>query len=1170
MGNTLNFLTKLNKHLLRITTTYVKEQNMYIFIVYIWEKIVNMKKILCFALLLAISQLYSQFNTSAPWILNDSLAKKSKLTIDEAVQVFESYWNTHDKEIKGSGYKPFMRWESHWRNKTNAQGYLITPQQMWDAFDAKKIRSQQRNSNAVQMPPSNWQPVGPFTHTNTGSWSSGQGRVNTVLVDPSNPNTIYIGTPAGGIWKSTNGGDNWTPLGDNLPQIGVSGIAVDPNNPNIIYIATGDCDAADSYSVGVLKSIDGGLSWNTTGLTFTGTDSFAGDIIINPGDSNMLWVATNTGIYRTTNAGTNWTMVQSGNFSQGRIRLKPGVNSTVYAVSNNRFYRSTNSGSSFSIVTSGLPANSGRLLLDVTAANSEYIYILSATTGYGFQGIYRSTNGGTTWTKTSGTTNIFESTQAWFDLALAASPTNAEEIYTGCLNVWKSNNGGVTSTKINSWSEPFAAAYTHADIHFLRFYGNKLYCGSDGGIYVSDNGASSFTDKTATAQIGQFYRVAVSKQTASKMVGGLQDNGGYAYSNNQWKNYYGADGMDTAISPLNNNLYYGFIQSGGGLYVSNSAGNSISSSVGAPSGENGNWITPLTINSAGELFAGYTNLYMLSGSEWAPQSVSPFSGSRLERIAIDPSNDLNMYVVDDSVLYKSTDKGVNFSAVYFSASDITSVDVHSSNSSIIYLTTSGIDGEALQSNDGGVTFFSISEGLPSLGKNIIVHQGRNTNNPLYLGTSLGVYYRDDSMSQWEPFDTNLPNVSVTDLEINLEDNLLIAATYGRGIWQAAIPFQIPVNDVKLTEILSPSSVNVNCNSVVVPEISVKNNGQNSISSITFNYSYNAAPYTYVWNGNLASSQTTTIPLPAVSLPKGAYDFQVSSTITNDAYADNNSALGVFYINDAGTVNETNTFENPSDVLLANDEGSATSLWQRGIRTGGILASGANNVYATGLSGEYPDLTKSFLTSECYNLTQLANPQISFKLAFDLELNWDILYVQYSIDLGQTWEVLGFQGDNWYNSDRTPDTSGSDCFNCVGAQWTGTNATLQTYSYPLTILDTETNVLFRFVFHSDQSVTEQGAIIDDFLISGTLANEAFDLSTLVIYPNPSEGIFNITAKNTQIDTIEVYDVLGKQISIKYNTDNASNVELDLSTASTGIYFVKIQSDDQTVTKKITKK
>ncbi len=1142
-----------------------------IYYLYIFgKKLMKMKKLLLFTLLLAITQSYSQFNTNAPWIQNDSLARKSQLTIDEAVQVFENYWNTHDKTLKGSGYKPFMRWETHWRNKTNAQGFLITPQQMWDAYNAKKMRSQQRNSSAAQVPPSNWQSVGPFTHTNTGSWSSGQGRVNTVLVDPSNPNTIYIGTPAGGIWKSTNSGDNWTPLGDNLPQIGVSGIAVDYNNPNIIYIATGDCDGSDSYSVGVLKSTDGGLSWNTTGLTFTGTDNFAGDILINPSDSNMLWVATNNGIYRTTNAGVNWTMVQGGSFSQGRIRLKPGTNSTVYAVSNNRFYRSTNSGSSFSIVSTGLPSNSGRLILDVTPANSEYVYILSATTGYGFQGIYRSTNGGTSWAETSGTTNIFESNQAWFDLALAVSTTNADEVYTGCLNVWKSTNGGATSTKINSWSEPFSAAYSHADIHFLRYYGDKLYCGSDGGIYVSEDGANSFTDKTATAQIGQFYRVAVSKQTASKMVGGLQDNGGYAYSNSQWKNYYGADGMDTAISPINNNLYYGFIQSGGGLYISNNAGNSLTSSVGAPDGENGNWITPLTINSAGELFAGYSNLYMLSGNEWVQQNATLFNGSNLERIAIDPTNDLNMYVVDDSVLYKSTDKGVSFIAAYFAGSDITSVDVHSSNSNIIYITTSGIDGEALQSNDGGNTFFSISDGLPSIGKNIIIHQGRNTDNPLYLGTSLGVYYRDDTMSQWEPFDTNLPNVSVTDLEINLEDNLLVAATYGRGIWQTTIPVQLPPNDVKVTEILSPSSVNVNCNSAIVPEISVKNNGLNAISSIAFNYTYNSVPYSYNWSGNLASNQTAIIALPVVNLAKGAYDFEVTSTIPNDAYADNNSAQGVFYINDSGTVNETNTFENPTDVLLENDEGSATGLWERGIRTGGILASGSNNVYATGLSGEYPDLTKSFLISECYDLTQLANPQISFKLAFDLEQNWDILYVQYSTDLGQAWEVLGTQDTNWYNSDRTPETSGADCFNCVGAQWTGTNASFQTYNYPLSILNSETNVIFRFVFHSDQSVTEQGVIIDDFLISGTLGNEEFDLSTLVIYPNPSAGIFNIAAKDTQIDTIEVYDVMGKQISIKYNTDNASNVELDLTTASTGIYFVKIRSNDQIVTKKITKK
>lgn len=1128
-----------------------------------------MKKIVFFAAILFCSSLFAQYNTKAPWMNGYEEAKKSEASIDELVALFDAYWQTHDKNQKGSGYKPFMRWENHWRNKTNSQGYLITPQQMWEAYYAKKNRSLQRSSS-VQMPISNWESVGPFTHTNTGSWSSGQGRVNTVLVDPSNANTVYIGTPAGGIWKSTNAGDAWTPLSDNLPQIGVSGIAVDYSNSNVIYIATGDCDAADSYSVGVMKSTDGGLTWNTTGLVFNDTSSFAGDIIIHPTNSNMLWVATSDGIYRTTNGGTTWTQVQSGDFSQGRIRLKPGTPSTVYAVSRDRFYRSTNSGANFTAITAGLPFNSGRLLLDVTPANPEYIYILSATVGSAFQGVYRSTNGGTNWTETSGNTNIFESNQAWYDLALAVSPTNANEIYTGCLNIWKSTNGGANFTKINNWSDPTGPTYTHADIHYLRFYGNKLYCGSDGGVYVSENNATSFTDKTATAQIGQFYRIAVSKQSAGKMVGGLQDNGGYAYSNSQWKNYYGADGMDTAIHPSNSNLYYGFIQSGGNLYISNDAGNSLSSSVGAPDSENGNWITPLMMNAGGELFSGYTNLYKLSGGNWIQQNNNSLGGGSIEVISIDPSNDLIMYVANDNSLYKSTDKGITFTDVFVAPETITSIDVHSTNSNIVYITTAGINGEALKSVDGGLTFTSFSEGLPNIGKNVIVHQARNSDNPLYLGTSLGVYYRDDTMAQWEPFDTNLPNVSVTDLEINLEDAKIVAATYGRGIWQSTIPVQIAADDVKLIEITNPSSVNVNCDNNVAPQITIKNNGLNSIAAVNFNYSYNAVPYTYTWNGNLASNQTTSVTLPNITLAKGAYEFLVSSTIVNDAYSDNNTGQGVFYINEAGTVNVTNTFENTSDDLLSNDEGSSTGIWTRDTKSGAVIDSGTNKVYTTNTSGEYQDMKKSFLISECYNLSVLANPQISFKLAYDLENNWDILYMQYSTDLGQNWQVLGVMGPDWYNSDRTPDTSGSDCYNCVGAQWTGTNSTLSTYFYPLTDLASETSVIFRFVFQSDQAVTQEGVIVDDFLISGTLATQEFDANDLIVYPNPSSSIFNIATQNITIDSVQVFDVLGKQINVTFNSSNSNNLQLDLTNASTGIYFVKIKSNNQEVTKKITKK
>jgi hypothetical protein len=1145
-----------------------------VYFIYLGKKFTIMKKILLFVTLFLSFFAFSQFNRNAPWIPNEIKAKTSQTTIDTQVNLFNAYWENKDKFKKGSGYKPFMRWEYHWRNLTDKQGFLISPQEMWTALNQKKTSSANKNNTNPATPPSNWEAVGPFTHTNTGSWSSGQGRVNTVHVDPSNPNTVYIGSPAGGIWKSTNSGDSWTPMSDNLPQIGVSGIAVDPNNSNIIYISTGDCDGGDTYSIGVMKSIDGGVNWTTTGLTFTTTNKSSGDIIINPTNSNMLWCATSDGIYRTLNAGTTWTLEQAGDFSQGRIRLKTTDPTVVYAVSNTKFYRSTNSGDTFTAngLTSGFPNTSGRLVMDVTAADANYIYVLSASGSGAMQGIYRSVNGGTNWTKTSGTNDTFDgSTQAYYDLGFAVSQTNRDEIYTGCLNIWKSSNGGADFTQVNNWNAPTNQAYTHADIHYLRFFGNKLYCGSDGGVYVSDNASVSFTDKTSSAQISQFYKVAVSKQTAAKMVGGLQDNGGHAFSGGQWKNYYGADGMDSAVDPNNSNLYYGFIQNGGGLYISNTAGATLSSGVQAPAGISGNWVTPLVVNNQGEVFAGYNNLYKVVDGAWVLQNSGAIGSGNLELIAIDPSNDNNMYVANGSGLYKSTDKGENFINVYSAPSNITSIDVHSSNSNIIYLTTSGTAGQALKSTNGGTSFTSFSTGLPSIAKNVIVHQGRNSLNPLYLGTSLGVYYTDDTMTLWEPFDTNLPNVSVTDLEINLEDNKLVAATYGRGIWQAAIPSETPTNDIKLVEIQNPSSVNINCTDLVTPTITVKNNGANAIDTITFNYSINATPYTFNWSGNLNSNQTTSINLPSLTLAKGVYSLLVTSTILNDAYNDNNTGSLVFYLNDSGTVNVTNTFETPTDELLEYNDGSASGLWIRGIRTGGTLASGTNNVYATKLNGNYPDVTKSYLVSQCYNLSQLANPRISFDLAFDVELNWDIIYVDYSTNFGQTWSVLGVQGTNWYNSNRTPQTSGNDCNNCVGAQWTGTETAVQNYFYSLAALSSETNVIFRIVFQSDDSVNAQGATVDNFLIGGTLANESYDINNITIYPNPSTGVYTINSNTTSLDKIEVYDIMGKIIETKNNIQvNGNSTNLNLTHISSGIYFVKIYSNNLTTVKRILKK
>ena len=724
---------------------------------------------------------YAQFNEDAPWAKKTELTGKvNPQTMDEIVASFNAYWLNHDKEKKGSGYKPFKRWEYQWSNNTHQNGTLVTPGELWSAWQTKINSKKQKGQVAagINAKTSSWFPVGPFNHTNTGSWSSGQGRVNVVYVDPSNANTIYVGAPAGGVWKSTDAGITWSPLSDSLPQIGVSGIVVAHNNPNVIYIATGDRDATDTYSVGVLKSTDGGITWNTTGLSFANTFTTASDIYMHPTDSNTLWVATSAGLYKTTNAGVSWTVVLSGNIKD--IKLKPSDPNTIYAVKPSSFHKSTDGGTTFTTITSGLPVSSGRLVIDVTPANSAYVYVLSATTGNGFQGLYRSIDSGTTFAKTANTTDVFESTQAWYDLALAVSSTDANVVFTGCLNVWKTTNGGTSFTKVNNWSSPTAATYTHADIHFLRYYGNKLYCGSDGGIYMSSNTGTSFSSLTAGLQISQFYKISVSKQTSSKMVGGLQDNGGHAYSNNQWKNYYGADGMDTGVDPTNENKFYGFIQSGGTLYISTTAGDNLSSSVNGP--ESGNWVTPLAINATGQVFAGYTKVYRLNGTSWVASTTS-FT-SAVENLVIDPSNDNKMYVSDGTKLHKSTDKGITFTLSYTFPTTVKDIRVHSTNSDIIYAVTSGTAGLVYRSSDAGVTFTSINNGLPTIAKNVIVHQGQNVLNPLYLGTYLGVYYKDDSMAAWEPFDTNLPNVPVTDLEINYIDNNITAATYGRGIWRS--------------------------------------------------------------------------------------------------------------------------------------------------------------------------------------------------------------------------------------------------------------------------------------------------------------------------------------------------------------------------------------------------
>ena len=822
-----------------------------------------------------------------------------ELTFKEKAQSLEGYFSTIDINKKGSGYKPFKRWEYRWSHYLQADGSIAPAEHLWKAWEQKKKMTV--NAKAV----SNWTDLGPFDQSS----KSGQGRVNTVFVDPNNANVIYIGAPAGGLWKSTDAGVNWTPLTDDLPQIGVSGIAIHPSDSNTIYISTGDDDAGDSYSIGVLKSTDGGTTWNTTGnlgLIETSVPT-SNEIIIDPTDANKVWVATGRGLYQSTNGGDTWVLKRTGHFRD--FKLKPGDPNTIYAVTSNTFFKSIDGGTSFQSTSAGVPSTNvlGRLRVEVTPAAPNNVYILGAGTranNYRFEGVYTSNDSGATFTKTLETDDIFTSTQAWYDLAFAISDTDANKMFVGVLDIWRSEDKGDDFSKINDWTT-VNASFTHADIHFMRYFNGVLYAGTDGGVYRSANDGTTFTDLTQNLSISQFYKVSVSKQNSSSMAGGLQDNGGFSLNSNTWNNYHGGDGMDAASDPNNENTFYGFLQFGGALARTTNGGTNGGFFIGAPGAETGtndsggNWVTPLVVNKSSDLYAGYSRLYRLENDAWVQLSES--FGGDLNELEIDPSNNDIIFASRGNILYKSTDRGQTFTSSSPAESGIfgrriTSIEVHNSNSNIVWATSSGVNfngpssgftgGGVFKSTDGGLTFTNISTGLPDEAKFVVRHHPFTTNNSIYVGTALGVYHRNDDTNAWEVFSINLPNVSVSDLEINPYDNTITAATYGRSIWQSAIPaITLPNVDVDLAKVKAADVFDiVSCNNSITPSISVINNGQNTLTSFVVNYDLDGgANQTFNWTGSLAPNALLDISLDPISIPsEGQHILNAEIVLANDA------------------------------------------------------------------------------------------------------------------------------------------------------------------------------------------------------------------------------------------------------------------------------------------------
>ncbi len=738
-------------------------------------------------------------------------------------QKFNEYFANRARG-QGSGYNQFKRWEEFMEPRVYPSGKLINPAKI--ALD-EELRY--RSTVLMNTHGGQWQSLGikGFKTTTTG-WSGGIGRVNCIVPHPVNSNILYIGTPAGGIWKAELGSGGipvrWESLSDGLPIIGVSGIAIDHTNPAIIYILTGDGDADQTSSIGVLKSVNGGNTWQSTGLQWNTPSGIRGyKLLMHPVDNNILFAVTNKGIYKTADGGINWSIKQSGSFTD--LVFKPWYPYILYAVTPAAFYTSSDVGDHWAVSGTGLPISPGsdRIAIGVTPASAEHVYLLYGSPK-GFLGLYRSQDGGKNFALRSNSPNILgyeikapfdTESQSSYDLAIAVSPTNKEELHIGGINCWRSMDEGETWRYTSYWAqdEPDAGhgRYTHCDIHALVFNNNTLYCGSDGGIYQSVDHAATCTWKDiTTGSMGpvnsptpgvvntQFYRIGTPATNLKLVYGGAQDNGinkwiaPVARKDTAMDQVLGADGMECVIDYTNEKIVYAFIQEGKSLYVTTDGGVNWTEYKKTL---NGDWVVPLIMDPQNHttLYAGYKDVYRITslGAAFTPLNTNN-TDSPYVALGMSAANASYLYAATPTSIKLSTNANAsnpgwtNITArLPVNAAQISGVAVSALNERVAFVTFSGYSkgNKVYETSDGGKTWMNISGTLPNVPVNCIIYHN-NGKDALYIGTDIGVFFRDNTMNDWIPFRNGMPNVIVRDLEITR--NKIRVATFGRGIWQSGL------------------------------------------------------------------------------------------------------------------------------------------------------------------------------------------------------------------------------------------------------------------------------------------------------------------------------------------------------------------------------------------------
>ena len=664
-----------------------------------------------------------------------------------------------------------------------------------------------------------WQQRGP---DNVGA------RVTDLAIHPTDPDICYAAMATGGVFKTTDGGQTWTPIFDDADVITIGAIALDPQDPQTIWVGTGEANA-NSYSFfgnGVYRSQDGGVTWEHLGLEETlyisrvRVDHTDGQRVFVAATGRLFGTGPNRGVYRTLDGGASWDRVfaLTDSTACSDLVMHPDDPDILYAGMWERvrgltfrdsggessgIWRSLDGGDTWSELTVGLPSGPdvGRVGLTICRDFPDVLYAVYAAADASFLGVYRSDDGGDTWNGTNdwALASIYSSF-GWYFGQIRVDPTDPSSVFVLGVPQYRSTNGG------NTWSEN--GSNMHVDHHALEFAPSQpdiVYNGNDGGLYRSDNGGSTWT-KLYDQPTNQFYAVEIDHQLPDRLYGGTQDNGTLRTLGgvSDWERIFGGDGFTVIVDPTDSDVIYVEYQYGN-LFKSTNGGVWFSSAMdGIASGDRTNWHTPVVMDPTDPqtLYYGSQRVYRSTdGAEnWTPISDDLTDGDQganfgtVTTIAVAPSS--------PAVLYAGTDDGNVWAYTPFNGQwrDIsaglpqrwvTEIKVDPADHRTVYATFSGLRWDepishVYRSTDGGSTWQDIGQGLPEAPVNAI-EVDPDYPEALYVGTDVGVYYTSDLGATWLPLGTGLPRAPVLDLDFHQPTRILAAGTHGRSLFTVTAP-----------------------------------------------------------------------------------------------------------------------------------------------------------------------------------------------------------------------------------------------------------------------------------------------------------------------------------------------------------------------------------------------